>query len=220
VLPSDLSPLWLTLEIAGLATLVTTVLGTAAARALLYRNLKLRLALEVIFLCPLVLPPTVIGYGLMVVLGRHGPFAYLLGDSLLFTKTASITAAVIVSFPLMYMSARAAFRSIDATLTDAARAFGARGFRALTTIQIPLAAQGLLVGLLLTFGRSLGEFGATLMVAGNIPGHTQTLPIALYFDVEAGDYPGAGFWSVLALVMSGLLIWAINFISETKGLRR
>ncbi len=220
MLPSDFSPLWLTLEIASFATLITAVLGTVVARMLLHRNLRLRLALEVFFLCPLVLPPTVIGYGLMIVLGRSGPLNGIFEDGLLFTKTASVIAAVFVSFPLMYLSARASFRSVDKSLTDAARTFGARWFRTLATIQIPLAAQGLLAGVLLTFGRSLGEFGATLMVAGNIPGHTQTMPIALFFDVEAGDYSRAMFWSIVAVVMSGLLIWAINFISETKSLRR
>lgn len=220
MLPSDLSPLWLTLEIATIATGVTAVLASVVARFLLSLPSRTRLFFEIFFLCPLVLPPTVIGYGLMVVLGRSGPLNPLFPDGLLFTRTASVVAAVVVSFPLMYLSARAAFRSVDSHLLDAARSFGARSIRTLVTIQVPLAAQGLLAGVLLTFGRSLGEFGATLMVAGNIPGKTQTLPIALFFDVEAGDYPRAFVWSVMALVSSGLLIWVINVISESKSLSK
>lgn len=220
MLPTDWSPLTLTLQIASVATVVTAILATTTARLLMSLPIRVRLWLEVFILSPLVLPPTVIGYGLMLLMGRNGPMSDLFPEGLLFTGTAAVIAAVVVSFPLMYLSARAAFRSVDSHLLDAARSFGARSFQTLLTIQVPLATQGLLAGVLLTFGRSLGEFGATLMVAGNIPGQTQTLPIALFFDVEAGDYPRAMVWSVLALVSSGLLIWIINFISESKRLKK
>lgn len=220
MLPSDLSPLELSLEIAGCATFATAVLATACARGFLTLKKRLRMFLEVFFLCPLVLPPTVVGYALMAFLGRSGPFSWFIDGGLLFTRFASVTASVVVSFPLMYLSARASFRSIDTNLLDAARSFGSKPFHTLRTIQIPLAAQGLLAGVLLTFGRSLGEFGATLMVSGNIPGQTQTLPIALFFDVEAGDYPRALVWTSFALVSSGLIIWIINLISESEAFKR
>lgn len=214
--PSDLSPLYLSLEIATVATALTAFLATTVARVFLRLNFRIRIFLEVFFLSPLVLPPTVIGYGLMEFLGRNGPLALLRDDGFLFTRFSSITAAVVVSFPLMYLSARASFRSVDKHLIDAAESFGAKPWQSLLSIQIPLALQGLLAGVLLTFGRSLGEFGATLMVSGNIPGVTQTLPIALFFDVEAGDYPRAFVWTVFAVVTSGLLIWIINLISENQ----
>ncbi|MBC7659520.1 MAG: molybdate ABC transporter permease subunit [Chitinophagaceae bacterium] len=214
---TDLSPLWLSLQIAGFATLWTTLLGTLAARLLLGISPRRRLLIETFILSPLVLPPTVIGYGLMLALGRNGPLKFLVSDGLLFTRTASVIAAVTVSFPLMYLSARAAFRSVDRALTDAARSFGARNLRTFFSIEVPLAILGLSAGVLLCFGRALGEFGATLMVAGNIPGLTQTLPIALYFDVEAADYSRAGVWCAIALVTSGLIIWIINTLTEHRS---
>lgn len=217
MLPSDFSPLWLSLEIAILATLVTAVLATFCARLFLALDRKVRLILEVFFLIPLVLPPTVVGFGLMLFLGKSGPVSLIYDDGVLFTPLASIIASVVVSFPLMYLSARASFRSVDRNLVDAATSFGSRGLHTFRTIQIPLSVQGLLAGVLLTFGRSLGEFGATLMVAGNIPGKTQTLPIALFFDVEAGDYPRAFVWTSFALVSSGVIVWVTNFISEKRG---
>ncbi len=214
MLPSDLSPLKLSLEIAAWSSLFTVLLACTAARLLLRRNLKTRFTFELLFLAPLVLPPTVVGYGLMRLLGRQGPLALVFEDGLLFTKFASICAATVVSFPLMYLSARAAFRSLDRHHSDASRVFGANALHTFFKIEAPLAQQGLLAGLLLSFGRAFGEFGATLMVAGNIPGKTQTLPIALYFDVEAGDDSRALFWTVLALCIAGLIMSLVHFLSE------
>ncbi len=216
--PIDLSPLSLSLEIAGLASLCTVILGTLAARILLRAKLKLRLLCEVLFLTPLVLPPTVVGYGLMLLLGRRGPLSIVFEDGLLFTRTASITAAVVVCFPLMYLSARAAFRSLDRNHTEASLVFGRGIVSTFLLIELPLAAQGLLSGALLSFGRALGEFGASLMVSGNIPGKTQTLPIALFFDVEAGEHGRALVWTSLALVLAGLITVLVHFLSERKTL--
>jgi len=220
VLPSDLSPLWLSLEIGGIATVCTAVLGTLAARWSLGFPHGQRVVFETFLLCPLILPPTVVGYILMVILGRNGPLQTVFEGGLLFTESASIIAAVVVSLPLMYLSARAAFRSVDRHLLDAARSFGAGGWKTLFTIQIPLATPGLSAGILLSFGRILGEFGATLMVAGNIPGVTQTMPIALYFDVEAANYPRAWMWCGIAFSISGAIIFLINLISDRSGLSR
>ncbi len=137
----------------------------------------------------------------------------------LFTKVSSVIAAIVVSLPLMYLSARAAFRQVDAHLVDAASSFGAGRWRSFLTILVPLAIPGLSAGMLLSFGRSLGEFGATLMVSGNIPNLTQTLPIALYFDVEAGNYSRAWVWTAIAFAISGLIIGITNYLSERKSFR-
>lgn len=216
MLPSDFSPLWLSLEVAGAATIGTAILGTTLARLMMGLSSRRRIILETLILCPMILPPTVVGYVLMVILGRNGPFRFLSASGFLFTPTAAIFAAVTVSLPLMYLSARAAFRSVDRHLVDAASSFGASRLKSFLTIQIPLAIPGLSAGILLSFGRALGEFGATLMVAGNIPGVTQTLPIALYFDVEAANYSRAWVWTGIAFVTSGLIIALINILSEPK----
>ncbi|RZA12589.1 MAG: molybdate ABC transporter permease subunit [Proteobacteria bacterium] len=218
MLPTDFSPLWLSLEIASLATVCTAVLGILTARLLLSLTVRNRLIVETLILCPMVLPPTVVGYCLLLFLGRNGPLTFILPDGLLFTRTAAVLAAITVSFPLMYLSARAAFRQVDKSLVDAAHSFGAGRLRSLLTIQMPLAIPGLTAGVLLSFGRSLGEFGATLMVAGNIPSVTQTLPIALYFDVESANYSRAAVWTAIAFTTSGIIIGLINYLSERKGL--
>ncbi len=220
MLLTDLSPVYLSLEIASLATLCTAVLGILLARLILNFSSSRRLILETLLLSPMILPPTVVGYVLMIFLGRNGPFHRWSESGFLFTPLAAIIAAVTVSLPLMYLSARAAFRSIDRHLVDAAHSFGAGSWQSLLSIQIPLAMPGLSAGVLLSFGRALGEFGATLMVAGNIPGMTQTLPIALYFDVEAGDYPRAWMWSGIAFITSGGIICLINILNERKAFQR
>lgn len=219
VLPNDLSPLWLSMQIAGTATIGTTILGTVCARAMLGVKLKHRLLFETLLLCPMVLPPTVVGYILMLFLGRNGPFSSVFPSGILFTKAASVIAAIVVSLPLMYLSARAAFRQVDRHLVDAAQSIGAGQWQSFLTILVPLAIPGLSAGMLLSFGRSLGEFGATLMVSGNIPKLTQTLPIALYFDVEAGNYSQAWVWTSIAFTISGIIIAVTNYLSERKSFR-
>ncbi len=215
----DLSPLWLSLRISAVSTVMTAVLGPLLARILLTRSWRSRLILETIILCPLVLPPTVVGYALILLLGQQGPLASIAGGSWLFTERAAVVASIFVSLPLMYLSARAAFRHVDQHLIEVAHSFGARAWQSFLAIQIPLALPGLSAGILLAFARALGEFGATLMVAGNIPGQTQTLPIALYFDVEAGDYEKAGIWCLISLLVSGTIMGAVNFIGEKNKLR-
>ena len=217
MLPSDLSPLWLSLHIAAMATVGTTILGTLCARAMLGVKLKHRLIFETLLLCPMVLPPTVVGYVLMLFLGRNGPLAFFHPSGFLFSKVAAVVAAIIVSLPLMYLSARAAFRQVDRHLVDAAESFGAGRWRSFLSIMVPMAIPGLSAGMLLSFGRSLGEFGATLMVAGNIPNVTQTLPIALYFDVEASNYSQAWVWTAIAFAISGIIIAVTNYLSERKS---
>lgn len=216
----DWSPLLLSLRVAIAALVVTGIAGALAARWMTRSRFAGRDVLDALFTLPLVLPPVVTGFALLVLLGRTGPIGRLLerafGVQLLFTLWAAIVAAVIVSFPLMYQSAKAAFLAVDTRLEDAARTLGAGEARVFLTITLPLAWPGLLAGLVLTFARSLGEFGATIMVAGNIPGRTTTVPLAIYALADAGEMRAAG---VYALVVAGLslgLIVALNVWSRRR----
>ena len=181
----------LSLKVAGLATLVTMVLGITVGFLLARANIPGRNLLDTILTLPMVLPPTVLGYYLLVLLGRRSTFgAWLLeefGINLIFTWQAAVIAASVVSFPLVFKPARAAFESVDGQLEQAARTLGASQIAIFFRVTLPLAWRGILAGILLAFARALGEFGATLMVAGSIPGKTQTLSIAVYEAIQAGQ---------------------------------
>ncbi|MBF2098705.1 MAG: molybdate ABC transporter permease subunit [Gloeomargaritaceae cyanobacterium C42_A2020_066] len=204
-----LDPLWISLRAAGLATVLVGVLGTGAAYALAGRRGRLRTVLDSVFLAPLVLPPTVVGFLLLLLLSRNGLLGGWLqaaGLRVVFTWGATVIASAVVAFPLMYRTALGAFEQVDGQLLQVARSLGASPWGVLTRVALPLAGPGLLAGLTLAFARALGEFGATLMLAGNIPGQTQTLPVAIYFAVEAGDWAAAWGWSGLIL---GLCLGAV-----------
>ena len=147
---------------------------------------------------PLVLPPTVVGFGLLVLLGRNGPVGrwieWLFHQPVIFTWWAAVVAAAVVAFPLMYQTFKAGFESVDRDLEDAARAMGAGEGQVFRHVTLPLSWRFLLTGTVLGFARGLGEFGATLMVAGNIPGETQTVPTAIYIAVETGRMDLAAYW--------------------------
>jgi len=169
--------------------------------------------LEAAITLPLVLPPSVVGYGLLVLIGVHGPLGSFLnqfGLSLVFTWVAVVIAATVVAFPLMYQSARAAFTSVNPGLEKAARTLGAGELRIFFTVTLPLAWPGIMSGLVLAFARAIGEFGATLMVAGNIPGKTQTIPLAIYFAVESGDTATANALVGIITVFCFLLVFWVN----------
>jgi molybdate transport system permease protein len=186
-----LQPLWLTLKVALLATLVSGVAGIAVGRLMARRRFAGRETLDALLMLPMVLPPTVLGYYLIVLLGRHGALGHWLdawfGIELLFTWQGAVIAAAIVCFPLIYKAARAAFEEGDARLAQAARTLGAGEWEVFWRISLPLALRGIAAGMALTFARAMGEFGATLMVAGNLPGRTQTLSVAVYSAVQAGE---------------------------------
>ncbi len=190
-------PLALTLKVAGWATGINLVLGVAFGFAMARTRLAGRDLLDAVFTLPMVLPPTVLGYYLLVLIGTHGVVgAWLLehfGVRLIFTWQAAVIAATIVSFPLVFKAARAAFEQVDPQLEDAARTLGVSESAVFFRVSLPLAWRGILAGLLLSFARALGEFGATLMVAGSIAGKTQTLSIAVYEAVQAGQNDTANF---------------------------
>ncbi|PTW82578.1 molybdate ABC transporter permease subunit [Achromobacter mucicolens] len=195
-------PLLLSLKVAGWATLLATVAGTAAAYGLSRWRWPGRDLLDAILTLPLVLPPTVLGYYLLVLLGRRGIIGETLagwGIELVFTWQGAVVAASVVAFPLVFKSARAAFESVDGQLENAARVLGVGEAGVFFRITLPLAARGIAAGVLLAFARALGEFGATLMIAGNLPGRTQTLSVAIYEAVQAGDDATA---NMLVLVTS------------------
>ncbi|MGB5975365.1 MAG: molybdate ABC transporter permease subunit, partial [Nodosilinea sp.] len=207
----DLSPLWISLRIAAIATLITVCLGTAAAQFMHRYRGRWRSLLDAVFLAPMVLPPTVLGFLLLIVVGRNGPLGGLLaqvGIGVVFTWYAAVLAATVVALPLMYKTVLGALEQIDGSLQQTARTLGASELRLFWRITLPLALPGILAGTTLAFARALGEFGATLMVAGNIPGKTQTVPMAIYFAVEAGAFGEAALWTVviLGITLSGLVI--------------
>jgi molybdate transport system permease protein len=200
-----LSPLWLTLKVAALATLLALVAGVGAARALGRRSGILRDTAESLLTLPLVLPPTVLGYYLLVVLGREGPIGGWLystfGISLIFTWQGAVIAAAIAAFPLILRAARAAFRNVDPQLERAARTLGLDETAVFFRVSLPLAWRGIAAGALLAFARAMGEFGATMMVAGSLPGRTQTLSIAIYNAVMADDDATARSLTFVALIV-------------------
>lgn len=197
-------PLALTLKVAGWATLINLFLGTAVGYALARWRFPGRDLLDAAFTLPMVMPPTVLGYYLLVVIGSQGVLgAWLLqhfGVRLIFTVEAAIIAATIVAFPLVFKAARAAFETVDPQLEDAARTLGINEWAIFFRVSLPLAWRGILAGLLLSFARALGEFGATLMVAGSIVGKTQTLSIAVYEAVQAGQDSTANFLVIVTSI--------------------
>lgn len=194
----------LTLKVALWATALNLLLGVGVGYAMARWRFVGREVLDAVFTLPMVMPPTVLGYYLLVLIGSQGPIgAWLLkvaGIRLIFTWQGAVIAAMVVSFPLVFKGARAAFETVDAQLEGAARTLGIHEMAVFFRVSLPLAWRGILAGLLLSFARALGEFGATLMVAGSIPGRTQTLSIAVYEAVQAGQDDVANFLVVLTSI--------------------
>ena len=194
----------LTLKVASWATALNLLLGVGVGYAMARWRFAGRELLDAVLTLPMVMPPTVLGYYLLVLIGSQGPIgAWLLqhaGIRLIFTWQGAVIAAMVVSFPLLFKGARAAFETVDANLENAARTLGIHELGVFFRVSLPLAWRGILAGLLLSFARALGEFGATLMVAGSIPGRTQTLSIAVYEAVQAGQDDVANFLVVLTSI--------------------
>ena len=214
-----LAPLWLTLKIALLATLLAGAVGIALGWWMSQRRFAGKNFVDALLMLPMVLPPTVLGYYLIVVIGRNGVLGQYLdrwfGINLMFTWQGAVIAASLVSLPLIYKAARAAFEDVDGRFLHAARTLGAGEAEIFLRIALPLALRGIAAGLMLAFARAMGEFGATLMIAGNLPGKTQTLSIAIYDAVQAGNDAQA-LWltlvisvvCVVVLVVSGRMLQA------------
>ncbi|GAA0384233.1 molybdate ABC transporter permease subunit [Paenibacillus motobuensis] len=213
-----LTPVLLSLKVALLSGVLAFGLAGFAAWRLGGRKFRGRLVLETVFMLPMVLPPTVVGFLLLIVFGRRGwigrAFEFLSGMPIVFTWGAAVLAATVVAFPLAYQAAKAGFASIDRDLLEAGRSLGASEWRLLWLVEIPLAYRSLMTAFILGFARALGEFGATLMIAGNIPGRTQTLPTAIYMAVESGDMNSAWLWAGLMILISFALLAVTSPRSE------
>jgi molybdate ABC transporter, permease protein len=211
---SYLLPLWISCKTVLVTTAITFVLGIAVARWMARYSGKYKGMIDGIFILPLVLPPTVVGFGLLMLFGKNGPlgeFLSLFDMTVVFSWPATVIAAVIMTFPLMYMSARAGFEQVDVNIENAARTLGASEWRVFWTITMPAARPAIMAATVLAFARALGEFGATLMLAGNIPGKTTTIPVAIYFNIQAGHTDKAMVLVFIVLAISFVSLAALTY---------
>jgi molybdate transport system permease protein len=210
----DWFPLWLSLRVAAISTAVALVVGLWLAWLLANRQFRGKEILDAAITLPLVLPPTVLGYYLLVLLGRASPvgklYEWIFGGPLVFSWQAAVVAALFHSTPLLVKSARAAFESVDRSFERAARNLGASELRLFWRVTLPLARRSILAAAALAFARSLGDFGVTLMIAGNIPGRTQTVAIAIYDAVEAGNGATARVLVVIVSVIALVILTVAN----------
>lgn len=218
------SPIIVSLKTASMSIIITFFLGLAAARFVVgIRQPKWKAIMDGIFTLPLVLPPTVAGFFLLYIFGIKRPVGRFLleffGVKIVFSWWATVLAAVVISFPLMYRSARGAFEQVDSTLLQAAQTLGMSNRKIFWKITMPLAAPGVASGGILAFARGLGEFGATAMIAGNIEGTTRTLPLAIYSAVAANDMESAFDYVWILLLISFLAVLGMNWFTDKKAKR-
>lgn len=214
------SAVLLSLKVAGIATILNLFLGVAVGYLLARTRFPGRDLLDTVLTLPMVMPPTVLGYYLLVLMGRRSWLGAWLQDhfgfSFIFTWQGAVVAASIVAFPLVFKPARAAFEAVDGQLEQAARVLGVSEFALFFRVTLPIAWRGILAGVLLGFARALGEFGATLMVAGSIPGQTQTLSIAIYEAVQAGNDDVANSLVVLTSVICIVVLMVANKLAPGR----
>lgn len=207
-------PIQRSLQVSVLSSLIVILFGVAAAWWLSRTSFKGKVMLETVFMLPLVLPPSVVGFVLLVMLGRKSWFGQwvesFFNAPVLFTWWAAVIAATVVAFPLVYQTMKAAFCAVDRVLEEAARSSGANEWQVFRYITLPLTYRSLASAYILGFARALGEFGATLMVAGNIPGKTQTIPTAIFVAVDAGNMTMAWAWTGAMVVISFMLLLVIR----------
>lgn len=211
----------LSIQVTAVATVFLFLIGLAFALLLARTHFPGKTIVETLINLPLVLPPTVVGYYLLVVLGRGGPLVEWFNINIIFTWQAAAVASAIVGLPLMVQTSKSAVLDIDPNLENAARTMGSNEWQVLRYVTLPLARRGIATGLILGSARALGEFGATLMVAGNIPGKTQTLPMAIYDAVLNGQYASANKMVLVMTVLSFAGLWWVNraFKIKTKSVR-
>src|ERR1700688_1131433 len=219
-MPLDWFPLWLSLRVAVISTALGVAVGLWLASLLANREFRGKEVLDAAITLPLVLPPTVLGYYLLVLLGRASPLGKLweniFGSPLVFTWKAAVVAALLHALPLLVKSARAALESVDRSLERAARNLGASEWRLFWRVTLPLARRSILAAVALAFARSLGDFGVTLMVAGNIPGRTQTVAVAIYDAVESGNTALARALVLVVSVVALVLLTLANRLSPSR----
>lgn len=208
------SPILLSLKVASISVILVFVSGILFARLLSKRQFKGKMLVEIFLLLPIVLPPTVIGFLLIFFFGGNSPVGSLIDNlfasSIMFTPLAAVIASSIVAFPLMYQTVRIGFQSVDKGIEDAARVDGANEWNVFFLVTLPLSTKSIISGLILSFARALGEFGATFMFAGNIPGKTQTAPTAIYIAMDSGNMNLAWMLVLAMIVISALMLFATN----------
>jgi len=215
----DYSPLWLSLRVAFLATIFTFILGILAARL----TVKLKRGKGIVdglFTLPLVLPPTIVGFFLLIIFGKNsfiGQFLSEIGTPVVFTWVGAVIASAVVAFPLMYRTARGAFEQLDENLLNAGRTLGMTEWTLFIKVMLPNSIPSIMAGAVLAFARALGEFGATIMLAGNIPGRTQTVSVAIYTAVQAGNWELAYKWMFIIVGISFVTIMAMNAWTRNAG---
>lgn len=212
--------LLVSLKVTITAVLMSFVVGVSLARIMTKLTFKLKNSFEMLLLLPMFLPPSVVGYILLLLIGRRGligaPLNKYFEVTLTFTWIAAAISAFAVSLPMMYQGAKGAFLSIDSIYEEAAKVMGAGEWIIFWKIVMPMAIKSILSSVVITFGRAFGEFGATLMVAGNIPGKTQTIPVAMYYAVESGDNSGANALLIIILIIGFSLIFVQNYLLKSK----
>lgn len=216
----DWSPLWISLKTGVVATIISFFLGLWAARAVIRRDYRAKSFIDGILTLPMVLPPTVAGFFLLLLFSRRRPVGIFLNDTfdiqVVHSWLGCILAATVIAFPLMYRNARAAFEQIDANLVYAGRTLGMSETAIFWRIVVPSAGPGIASGTILTFARAMGEYGATSMLAGNIPGKTGTLSQKIAMVVQDGDYVTAGIWVAVVLVIAFAAVFTINLVTGKK----
>ena len=215
----DFSPLWISLKTAFLATIITSIIGIFISYKVANYKGRGRGFIDGIFTLPLILPPTVIGFFLLLICGKNGFVGKIFmsfNKNIIFSWSPTVIAATVVAFPMMYRTCRSAFEQIDKNMISAARTLGLSETKIFFKIAMPLAWPGIIGGLVLSFARALGEFGATLMIAGNIPGKTQTMPVAIFFAVEGGDMNKAMLWVLIIVAISFIMIFLLNYWCDTQ----
>ena len=218
---STMFSLRLSLQVAVTATILMVLFGIPVSYLLARRKFRGREVIDMLLTLPLVLPPTVTGYYLIVLFGRSGYIGKLIyqwsGWSIMFTWHASALAAFVVAIPLLIKTARAAIESVDKNMIQASFALGLSEFQTAVYIVLPLARKGILAGVILSFARALGEFGATLMIAGNIPGKTNTMPLAIYTSAGSGDWSKANLMVISLTALSAIALYLANKYSRGKA---
>lgn len=210
------SPLKLSVEIAIVSGIIVIIAGVLFGKWMAKRNFKGKLFLETVMLLPLVLPPTVIGFLLIIIFGKNSVFGelmiWLFDQPVMFTWWAAVIASTVVAFPLMYQSAKTGFESVDEDIENAARIDGASEWQVFFFVSIPLSIKSIVSGGILSFTRALGEFGATLMFAGNIPGKTQTMPLAIYMAIDSGKMSLAWSWVICMIGISFIMLLIVHLL--------
>ena len=211
----------LSLKVTAIAVFITFFIGTALAYIFHKNSFKFKDIIETLIVLPMSLPPTVIGYILLILVGKRGLigryFYEWFGWNIVFNWKAACLVAVVVTIPLMYQNAKLGFDNVRKEIKEAAKVDGAESFQIFKYITFPMASKGILAGILLSCIRAIGEFGATLIVAGNIPGQTQTIPLLIYFSIESGEIRKANILIIIIVIFSFILVMIINRLIEKEG---